>query len=57
MFEPIDMIPMAFERKKAYRSHSKIGLINYQFSSEKLIRNEDAFSKKSTIKMVLNKNY
>lgn len=38
MFEPIDMIPLAFDRKKGYRSHSKIGLNHYQYSSEKLIR-------------------
>lgn len=57
MFEPIDMIPLAYDRKKGYRSQNKIGLNHYQYSSEKLIKNEDAFSKRSTIKLVINKNY
>jgi hypothetical protein len=58
MFEPIDMIQLGLDRRRNYRSHSKLNINHLQqYSSEKLVRNEDAFSKKSTIKIVLNKNF
>lgn len=43
MFEPIDMIPLAFEKKrKNYRSHSRIGVASGQglYSSERVVRME-----------------
>lgn len=33
MFEPIDMIPMGFDKRKKYRSQSKIGITQTHYSS------------------------
>lgn len=33
MFEPIEMIPMAFDKRKKYRSQSRIGIAQVHYSS------------------------
>jgi hypothetical protein len=64
VFEAIDIIPLGFDKRKSYRSHSKLGLNQYQYSSEKLVRNtideglalSNIESKRGKIKLIMSKN-
>ena len=53
LFEPIEFMSVGLERKKNYRSSTKIG--GYGYETERPVKKEEKPS--TNVKLVLNKNY